>query len=113
MDKGVSIKALQEKVGQKKASDVRAMRAALLAWYDAQGRCLPWRIRPEDRAKGVLADPYAVWLSEIMLQQTTVAHATPYWRKFLARFPSVAELAGADRDEVLALWAGLGYYARA
>ncbi len=118
MNKGVSIKPLQEKSGQKKsgqkkASDARAMRAALLAWYDAQGRALPWRIRPEDRAKGALADPYAVWLSEIMLQQTTVAHATPYWRKFLARFPSVADLAAADRDEVLALWAGLGYYARA
>ena len=122
MNKGVSIKALQgkksgqeksgqEKSGQEKSEqEVGAMRAALLAWYDAQGRCLPWRIRPED---GTKADPYAVWLSEIMLQQTTVAHAAPYWRKFLARFPSVAELAAADRDEVLALWAGLGYYARA
>jgi len=89
------------------------MRIDLLSWYDAQGRTLPWRVRPEDAQKGVIADPYAVWLSEIMLQQTTVAHATPYWQKFLTRFPSVADLAAADRDEVLAMWAGLGYYARA
>ena len=60
-----------------------------------------------------MADPYAVWLSEIMLQQTTVPHATPYWRKFLAEFPTVIDLANADRDRILTLWAGLGYYARA
>jgi len=89
------------------------MRLELLAWYDAQGRTLPWRIRPEDRAEGLTPNPYAVWLSEIMLQQTTVPHATPYWRKFLQRFPKVIDLAEADRDEVLAMWAGLGYYARA
>ncbi len=89
------------------------MRAALLDWYDAEGRTLPWRVRPEDRARGVSADPYAVWLSEIMLQQTTVPHATPYWRAFLERWPSVHDLAAAPRDDVLAAWAGLGYYARA
>ena len=89
------------------------MRAALLGWYDAKGRTLPWRVRPEDRAAGAEADPYAVWLSEIMLQQTTVAHAAPYWRAFLERWPSVHDLAAAPRDEVLAAWAGLGYYARA
>lgn len=89
------------------------MQDELLGWYDAQGRTLPWRIRPEDRAAGQVADPYAVWLSEVMLQQTTVAHATPYWRKFLAEFPAVEDLANADRDRVLTLWAGLGYYARA
>jgi A/G-specific adenine glycosylase len=61
----------------------------------------------------MVADPYAVWLSEIMLQQTTVPHATPYWEKFLAEFPTVIDLANADRDRVLTLWAGLGYYARA
>jgi len=60
-----------------------------------------------------VADPYAVWLSEIMLQQTTVPHATPYWRKFLAEFPTVIDLANAERDRVLTMWAGLGYYARA
>lgn len=89
------------------------MQAQLLDWYDREGRTLPWRIRPEERAQGQIADPYAVWLSEIMLQQTTVPHATPYWRKFLAEFPTVIDLANADRDRILAMWAGLGYYARA
>lgn len=89
------------------------MRAKLLRWYDDGGRTLPWRLRPEDRADGTVNDPYAVWLSEIMLQQTTVPHATPYWQKFLTRFPTVSDLADADRDEVLSMWAGLGYYARA
>ncbi|MEP3889924.1 MAG: A/G-specific adenine glycosylase [Hellea sp.] len=97
----------------KKQTDIRQMQARLLRWYDAQGRTLPWRVRPEDRAAGKISDPYAVWLSEIMLQQTTVPHATPYWRKFLAEFPTVDDLANADRDRVLTLWAGLGYYARA
>lgn len=82
-------------------------------WYDAQGRSLPWRIRPEDREAGAVADPYAVWLSEIMLQQTTVPHAMPYWEKFLTHFPTVQDLAFAEQDEVMRLWAGLGYYARA
>lgn len=89
------------------------MRAGLLAWYDKEGRTLPWRIRPEDRRAGKVADPYAVWLSEIMLQQTTVPHGTPYWHKFLERFPTVTDLANADRETVLSMWAGLGYYARA
>ena len=89
------------------------MQKKLLAWYDREGRTLPWRVRPEDRKAGQIADPYAVWLSEIMLQQTTVPHATPYWRKFLAEFPAVVDLANADRDRILTLWAGLGYYARA
>lgn len=97
----------------KVSKDIKAMRAALLAHYDAKGRALPWRIRPEDRARGVIADPYAVWLSEIMLQQTTVPHGTPYWHKFLQSFPTVTDLANAPRDTVLAMWAGLGYYARA
>ncbi|NNE56934.1 MAG: A/G-specific adenine glycosylase [Hellea sp.] len=94
-------------------SHVPNLRARLLDWYDQQGRILPWRIRPEDRARGMSADPYAIWLSEIMLQQTTVSHATPYWKKFLARWPSVIDLANANRDQVLTEWAGLGYYARA
>lgn len=94
-------------------ADIETLRADLLAHYDAHGRTLPWRIRPEDRARGVVADPYAVWLSEIMLQQTTVVHATPYWEKFRHEFPTVIDLANADRDRVLTLWAGLGYYARA
>jgi A/G-specific adenine glycosylase len=98
---------------QDQGLDISVMRAALLDWYDAKGRTLPWRVRPEDRARGAVSDPYAVWLSEIMLQQTTVPHATPYWRSFLERWPSVHDLAGAPREEVLAAWAGLGYYARA
>ena len=81
---------------------------ALLAWYDRSARVLPWRQPP-----GIRADPYAVWLSEIMLQQTTVKAVIPYYRKFLARWPRVAELAAADLNEVLAAWAGLGYYSRA
>jgi len=97
----------------KNKTEIRKARRALLAWYDAQGRTLPWRVRPEDRANGSAADPYAVWLSEIMLQQTTVPHATPYWEKFLAEFPTVRDLAAAPRDKVLTMWAGLGYYARA
>jgi A/G-specific adenine glycosylase len=93
--------------------DKGEMRELLLAWYDAEGRTLPWRVRPEDRAAGKTADPYAVWLSEIMLQQTTVPHGTPYWHKFLETFPTVTDLANAPRETVLGLWAGLGYYARA
>lgn len=81
---------------------------ALLAWYDRHRRSLPWRAEP-----GQTADPYLVWLSEIMLQQTTVAAVIPYYETFVSRFPTVAALAAADLDEVLSLWAGLGYYARA
>ncbi|MFI4936688.1 MAG: A/G-specific adenine glycosylase [Caulobacterales bacterium] len=88
-------------------------RAALLAWYDVNARVLPWRIGPAARAAGGSADPYRVWLSEIMLQQTTVPHATPYFIAFTRRWPTVAALAGADEGEVMAAWAGLGYYARA
>ncbi len=83
-------------------------RAALLAWYDRHRRRLPWRALPGRRA-----DPYAVWLSEVMLQQTTVAAVGPYFMRFLERFPSVQALAAAPLDEVLKLWAGLGYYSRA
>ena len=80
----------------------------LLAWYDGHARELPWRAKP-----GVHADPYAVWLSEIMLQQTTVATVGPYFEKFLTTWPTVKDLADAQLDEVLAAWAGLGYYSRA
>lgn len=80
----------------------------LLRWYDVHGRDLPWR-----KKGGAKADPYHVWLSEIMLQQTTVAAVIPYFHKFLRRWPSVTTLAAAGLDEVLTAWAGLGYYARA
>lgn len=92
---------------------VDRLRHELLAWYDREGRSLPWRIRPEARRAGAVADPYAIWLSEIMLQQTTVPHATPYWHRFLALWPRVEDLAATPRDDVLREWAGLGYYARA
>jgi A/G-specific adenine glycosylase len=82
--------------------------AALLSWFDRHHRILPWRAAP-----GAAADPYRVWVSEIMLQQTTVKAVTPYYLRFLAAFPSVAALAQADIEDVLKLWAGLGYYARA
>jgi A/G-specific adenine glycosylase len=81
---------------------------ALLDWYDAERRDLPWRAAP-----GVRSDPYGVWLSEIMLQQTTVKAVIPYYVAFLRRWPSVRALAAAPLDDVLAAWAGLGYYSRA
>lgn len=93
--------------------DTDDLRARLLAWYDANARDLPWRVCPADRAAGVRPDPYRVWLSEVMLQQTTVPHAIPYFLKFTARWPTVADLAAAPDAEVMAAWAGLGYYARA
>ncbi|MEM9071420.1 MAG: A/G-specific adenine glycosylase [Myxococcota bacterium] len=82
----------------------KPIRRALLRWYDVHARSLPWR---ETR------DPYAIWVSEIMCQQTRVATVVPYYQKFLARFPTPAALAGATEDEVLAMWSGLGYYRRA
>lgn len=91
----------------------QALRAKLLAWYDEGARDLAWRVGPADHAAGVRADPYRVWLSEVMLQQTTVPHATPYFLKFTARWPSVSDLAAEEDGEVMAAWAGLGYYARA
>jgi len=82
--------------------------AELLAWYDRHRRALPWRARPGERS-----DPYRVWLSETMLQQTTVKAVAPYYARFLARWPDLNALAAASLDEVLAAWTGLGYYARA
>lgn len=87
--------------------------ARLLNWYSAAARDLPWRVGPGDRARGICPDPYRVWLAEIMLQQTTVPHASRYYLKFTTRWPTVADLAAAKDDEVMAAWAGLGYYARA
>jgi A/G-specific adenine glycosylase len=80
----------------------------LLTWYDRHRRTLPWRARPGERTA-----PYLVWLSEIMLQQTTVATVGDYYRRFIERWPTVDALAAAPLDEVLSAWAGLGYYARA
>lgn len=88
--------------------DARAAAERLLSWYDHNRRDLPWRSRP-----GEEADPYRVWLSEIMLQQTTVPAAAPYFRAFTERWPTVRDLAAAPLDDLLVAWAGLGYYARA
>ncbi len=88
--------------------DPAAFARRLLAWYDRGHRALPWRA-----PLGGRADPYRVWLSEIMLQQTTVAAVGPYFGRFLARWPTVEALAAASIDDVLAEWQGLGYYARA
>ena len=97
----------------KTSQQIKAMRTGLLDWYEREGRTLPWRIRPEDRANGVLADPYEIWLSEIMCQQTSTTAASAYWFKFLDKWPRIQDLATAKRDDILAAWAGLGYYARA
>jgi A/G-specific adenine glycosylase len=86
---------------------------ALLAWYDRYARTLPWRVSPIDRARGIKPDPYRVWLSEIMLQQTTVAAVGNYYARFLSLWPTVRDLAAAPLEAVLVEWAGLGYYARA
>lgn len=85
----------------------------LLAWYDRHARAMPWRVPPAARKAGVAPDPYAIWLSEVMLQQTTVAAVRDYHSRFMARWPSVQDLAAADDADVMAAWAGLGYYARA
>jgi A/G-specific adenine glycosylase len=93
--------------------DAGAMAADLLAWYDRHARAMPWRVGPAERAAGVRPDPYRVWLSEVMLQQTTVAAVRGYFQRFTARWPDVQALAAAEDGAVMAEWAGLGYYARA
>src|SRR5689334_14940062 len=85
-------------------AELAQVRAQLLAWYDASARDLPWR-----RTR----DPYAIWLSEVMLQQTRVDTVLRYYERFLALFPSAAALADASEDAVMAAWSGLGYYRRA
>ncbi len=86
------------------AAAIRRIRSAVLKWYEGHGRKLPWRES---------ADPYRIWLSEVMLQQTTVVAVVPYFERFTARFPDLQSLASASIDEVLRLWEGLGYYSRA
>jgi A/G-specific adenine glycosylase len=89
--------------------DPDRLAADLLAWYDRAARALPWRVPPGGRPP----DPYRVWLSEVMLQQTTVTAVRPYFETFVTRWPTVQDLAAAPDAEVMAAWAGLGYYARA
>jgi len=99
----------RKKVRTQQPAEPAADRAALLlAWYDRHRRRLPWRALP-----GEAVDPYRVWLSEIMLQQTTVKAVGPYFEKFLARWPDVDAMGRASLDDVLRMWAGLGYYSRA
>src|SRR5215472_2636249 len=86
------------------SEQVTGLRTALLSWYDHYRRDLPWR-----RTR----DPYAIWVSEVMLQQTRVAVVVDRWREFVARFPTAVALAAATEQDVLALWSGLGYYRRA
>ncbi|MDQ2079634.1 A/G-specific adenine glycosylase [Xanthobacteraceae bacterium Astr-EGSB] len=99
---------LQAKARVRDKSCTQASAADLLAWYDRHRRVLPWRAKA-----GETADPYRVWLSEIMLQQTTVTAVAPYYARFLERFPDIFALAAAPTEDVLKAWAGLGYYARA
>jgi A/G-specific adenine glycosylase len=102
----LSAAAIKQKRRSEAAATARP--ALLLAWYDRHRRRLPWRA-----AAGEVADPYRVWLSEIMLQQTTVKAVGPYFEKFIARWPDVTALGRASLDDVLRMWAGLGYYSRA
>ena len=109
----VAAPATRRKKAQGARPGLRAVSTApnpdvLLAWYDRHRRILPWRAR-----KGERTEPYRVWLSGIMLQQTTVKAVAPYYARFLSRWPTVDALAAADLEDVLREWAGLGYYARA
>ncbi len=90
-----------------------AITKILLNWYKDNGRVLPWRTSPKDSESGHTPDPYKVWISEIMLQQTTVNAVIPYFKKFVEKWGCIDELSHADENDVLAFWAGLGYYARA
>ena len=105
MPAAVKAVAAQHPAGETLATEeIRKMRDALLAWYAAHKRDLPWR---------ATRDPYRIWVSEIMLQQTRVAAVLEHYRRFLEAFPTVQALAAASEPEVLALWSGLGYYRRA
>ena len=97
-------KTAKKDPSEPESDDLRGIRAPLLKWYDANRRDLPWRRT---------SDPYAIWISEAMLQQTRVDTVIPYWERFLERFPDVKSLASADIDDVYAVWTGLGYYSRA
>ncbi|WP_336276341.1 A/G-specific adenine glycosylase [Bartonella sp. CB178] len=85
----------------------------LLSWYDEKHRHLPWRITPREQAQGIRPDPYKIWLSEVMLQQTTVEAVKSYFQKFLKLWPDLPSLANAPQNDIMKAWAGLGYYSRA
>lgn len=98
----------QESAARVEPAAAAVLAERLLAWYDRNARPLPWRVEGDGPP-----DPYRIWLSEVMLQQTTVATVIPYYHQFLARWPDVGQLAAAPLESVLEAWAGLGYYARA
>ena len=100
--------AMNQKYNKVTQKEIGEYRGKVLDWYDKHGRELPWRYK-----NGQAADAYHVWLSEIMCQQTTVQAVMPYYTKFLSTWPTIQDLAKADNDDVMAAWAGLGYYARA
>ena len=93
--------------------NISALPQLLLDWYDVHARAMPWRVGPQERQQGVTPDPYRIWMSEIMLQQTTVATVRDYFQRFVVRWPTVVDLAAAQDADVMGEWAGLGYYARA
>jgi A/G-specific adenine glycosylase len=108
MARGMNMKQSLSLQGSKVKAAHLPQTRRLLAWYDQHRRILPWRA-----LAGVQPDPYRIWLSEIMLQQTTVAAVGPYFQKFVRRWPSIEDLAKAPRMEIMRMWAGLGYYRRA
>ncbi|MCP3056249.1 A/G-specific adenine glycosylase [Aurantimonas marianensis] len=95
------------------AAPVPSVAGPLLFWYDRHARALPWRVSPESRTAGTPPEPYRIWLSEVMLQQTTVATVKSYFARFVDRWPTVGAVAAAPETDILGEWAGLGYYARA
>ena len=97
----------------RKTGSLSNIASRLLAWYDAHHRDLPWRVAPAALARGARPDPYRVWLSEVMLQQTTVEAVKAYFRNFVEKWPTVEALAAAPAEDVMKAWAGLGYYSRA
>ena len=104
----MSTKSARKATSEPRPPETVSRPVALLQWYDRHRRRLPWRAAPGERS-----DPYRVWLSEIMLQQTTVKAVGPYFEKFVTRWPEVTALGNASLDDVLRMWAGLGYYSRA
>lgn len=105
--------ALHDQTRKAASPDDGAIASRLLAWYDVHHRELPWRITPSEHAGGARPDPYRIWLSEVMLQQTTVEAVKAYFRAFVAKWADVNALAAAETEDVMKAWAGLGYYSRA
>ena len=105
--------ALHDQTRKAAPPDDRDIASRLLGWYDMHPRELPWRITPSEHARGARPDPYRIWLSEVMLQQTTVEAVKAYFRAFVQKWPDVNALAKAETEDVMKAWAGLGYYSRA